>query len=404
MRIAMVSEHASPLASPGTGNWGGQNVHVAALSAALARRGHEVTVYARRDDADLPEGMISGDGYQVVHVAAGPPRRLPKDAVMPHMTEFARFLRTEWSREAPDVAHAHFWTSGIATQLVSRVLGTRTIQTFHVLGSLEHSAGATSGASPDGRIRTERAIARAASRIIAASSEEAFELARMGVPGTRISRVPCGVDLDLFTPSGQRERPAGRRKRVVSVGRLAPGKGFDIAIEAVARIPAAELVIAGGPDGAGAKGSGEARRLRALARNLGCEQRVHLLGQVPRDRMPELLRTADAVLCTPRYESFGMVPLEAMACGVPVVAHAVGGVLDTVIDGVTGVLVPPHRPRLLVSALREVLSRPAFAEGLGIAGRDRAVARYSWDQIATETEHAYQRAALAPAGSLDRSS
>lgn len=403
MRIAMVSEQASPLAPPGMVGWGGQNVHVAALAAALARRGHDLTVYTRRDDASQPERMISEDGYQVVHVAAGPPKRLPKDEVMPHMTEFASFLRAEWSREAPDVAHAHFWTSGIATQLVSRALGTPTIQTFHVLGAAQHrSRGgpeASPGESADGRFRTERAIARAASRVIAASSEEAFELARMGVPGTRISRVPCGVDLDLFKPPVLRERPAGQRKRIVSVGRLAPEKGFDVAIAAVARIPSADLVIAGGPEEAGPTHGREAQRLRSLARELGIEQRVHLLGHVPRDRMPELLHTADAVLCTPRYESFGMVPLEAMACGVPVVAHAVGGIVDTVIDGVTGVLVPPQRHRQLVDALRLVLSRPALAEGWGTAGRDRAVARYSWDQVATETEHAYQHALADQAGS-----
>ncbi|WP_149360615.1 glycosyltransferase [Lolliginicoccus suaedae] len=404
MRIAMVSEHASPLATPGTVDSGGQSVHVAALSAALARRGNDVVVYTRRDAGELPEQVSSEDGYRVVHVPAGPPSRIPKDEIMPHMTEFARFLRADWVVDPPDVAHAHFWMSGIATQLVSRVLGTPTVQTFHALGSVKRRFQGEEHTSSDGRIRTERAIARAASRVIATSSEEAFELARMGVPGTRISRVPCGVDLDAFRPAAQQQRAGGGRKRIVSVGSLVPRKGFDIAIRAVAHIPSAELVIAGGPEPARLEQDAEARRLRSLARELGVEERVRLLGQVPREEMPGLLQSADVVLCTPRHEPFGMVPLEAMACGVPVVAHAVGGLPDTVVDGVTGVLVPPQRPRLLVNALCHVLSRPALAEAWGIAGRDRAVARYSWDQIAAETEHAYLHAVPAPSGALGRGS
>lgn len=402
MRIAMVSEHASPLATPGTVDSGGQNVHVAALSAALARRGHSVTVYTRRDDPDLPERVVSEDGYTVVHVPAGPPENISKDEILPHMQDFARYLRKVWEAEQPDVAHAHFWMSGIATQLAARALGTPTVQTFHALGVVKRKFQGAADKSPEDRIRTERAVAKSASRVIATASEEAFELARMGTPRVRISVVPCGVDLEQFTPATDR-RVERRPKRIVSVGRLVPRKGFDTAIRAVAALADTELVIAGGPAGGQLKDDPEARRLQELAEQLGVTDRVHLVGQVPRAEMPDLLRSADVVLCTPWYEPFGIVPLEAMACGVPVVAHAVGGFLDTVVDGVTGLLVPPGRPRLLLNSLREVLSHPSLAEGWGVAGRDRAVARYSWEQVAAETERAYLRVVPSASGVLSGS-
>ncbi|WP_041450921.1 glycosyltransferase [Hoyosella subflava] len=412
MRIAMVSEHASPLATPGTVDTGGQSVHVAELSAALSRRGHEIAVYTRREDPDVPERVRTDAGYEVVHVPAGPPRKVSKDEILPHMTDFARYLRQDWELRSPDIAHAHFWMSGIATQLAARALGTPTVQTFHALGAVKRRFQGAADTSPEDRIRTERVVAKAASRIIATSSDEAFELARMGTPRARISVVPSGVDLNLFTPDTEpsdgakdwANQPSSRVKRIVSVGRLVPRKGFDTAIRAVAALPDVELIIAGGPATEFLVEDHEAQRLRTLADDLGVADRVHLVGHVPREYMPSLLRSADVVLCTPWYEPFGMVTLEAMACAVPVVAHAVGGILDTIVDGVTGMLVPPERPRLLVNALREILSHPSVMEGWGIAGRDRAVARYSWEQVAQETERAYSRSIPVPRGALSRSS
>lgn len=402
MRIAMVSEHASPLATPGTVDSGGQNVHVAALSAALVRRGHDVTVYTRRDDPELPERVTSDDGYTVVHVPAGPPEKIAKDDILPHMTDFARFLRRDWEVLRPDAAHAHFWMSGIATQLAARALGIPTLQTFHALGIVKRKFQGNADTSPDDRIRTERVVAKSASRVVATSSEEAFELARMGTPRNHISVVPCGVDLEMFTPAEGR-RTEGTRKRIVCVGRLVPRKGFETAIRTVSALPDTELIIAGGPAEGKVKDDPEAQRLEGLAATFGISDRVHLIGQVPREDMPGLLRSADVVLCTPWYEPFGIVPLEAMACGVPVVAHAVGGFLDTIVDGVTGLLVPPQRPRLLLNSLREIFAHPSVAEGWGVAGRDRAVARYSWDQVAMETERDYLHVVPAPSRVLTQS-
>lgn len=392
MRIAMVSEHANPLAALGGADAGGQNVHVAALSAALSRHGHRVDVYTRRDDPDVPERVIAPEGYTVVHVPAGPPRPVPKDDLLPYMGQFGGFLHDEWAQTRPDVTHAHFWMSGVATQLAAKKLNLPALQTFHALGVVKRRYQKDQDTSPRERLTLEKLVAREATWVAATCTDEVFELMRLGRERSRISVVPCGVDLKLFRPDG---RAAARRARprIVSVGRFVQRKGFDVMIRALQWIPDAELVIVGGPDKAALRDDSEAQRLLALARELGVAKRVRLYGSVERADMPAVLRSADVVACTPWYEPFGIVPLEAMACGVPVVASAVGGMLDTVVDGVTGRLVPPRRPDLLADVLNELLADDTRRRAMGEAGCHRAQARYSWDRVAAETLRIYDRLA-----------
>lgn len=390
MKIAMISEHASPLAVLGGVDAGGQNVHVAALSAALARRGHDVTVYTRRDDPDLPENVPTEDGYRVTHVPAGPPKILPKDELLRYMGEFAQFLDTRWHRRRPDVAHAHFWMSGIATQLAAKNTQVPTVQTFHALGVVKRRYQGAMDTSPQARLQLEMLVAKGADWVAATCTDEVFELIRMGRSRAQISVVPCGVDADRFSPVGERARRTGR-KRIVSVGRLVPRKGFDVMIRALPKIHDAELVIVGGPAESELHADPEACRLRALAEELGVDDRVLFTGAVAHDDMPAWFRSADVVACTPWYEPFGIVPLEAMACGVPVIASAVGGMLDTVVDEVTGRLVPPQDPEACADAANQILYKPFLARGLGGAGRDRAKSRYSWDRIAADTARIYDR-------------
>ncbi|EME60850.1 glycosyltransferase [Amycolatopsis decaplanina] len=390
MRIAMVSEHASPLAALGGADAGGQNVHVAELSAALSRQGHDVTVYTRRENRRTPATVETPDGYRVVHVPAGPARKLPKDELLPYMGEFGRVLRSRWAKKRPDVVHAHFWMSGLASILAAKDLGIPVTQTFHALGVVKRRYQGKNDTSPPDRIRLERMIAKQADRVIATCSDEVFELVRMGLPRSRASVVPCGVDLARFTPDGECA-PRTAPHRIVSVGRLVPRKGFDLAIGALSSLPDTELVIAGGPDAGPLAQAPEVRRLREIADRAGVGDRVRLPGLVSREDMPALLRSADAVVCTPWYEPFGIVPLEAMACGVPVVASAVGGLTDTVVDGVTGLLVPPRSPKELAGALRRLLGDASACESFGIAGADRVRARYSWDRVASDCSRAYGR-------------
>jgi D-inositol-3-phosphate glycosyltransferase len=395
MKIAMVSEHASPLAVLGGADAGGQNVHVAELSAALTRRGHTVTVYTRRDDPDLPDRVEMPQGYTVVHVPAGPAEHLPKDELLAHMGPFARFLDAEWGADRPDVTHAHFWMSGIATQLAARHLNLPAVQTFHALGVVKRRHQGADDTSPKERLRLEAMVARTATWVAATCTDEVFELMRMGRSRNCISVVPCGVDLNLFDPSGPKAA-RGERRRVVSVGRFVPRKGFDVVVRALPAIPDTELVIVGGPHRSELGRDPEACRLRDLANQLGVADRVQLYGPVAREEMPALLRSADVVACTPWYEPFGIVPLEAMACGVPVVASAVGGMLDTVVHDVTGRLVAPKRHDAVADAINHLMRDEFLRQSLGAAGRDRARSRYSWDRIAADTLRIYDR--LVPAG------
>lgn len=391
MKIAMVSEHANPLAALGEVDAGGQNLHVAELSAALCRQGHDVTVYTRHDDSRQRPMVRAGAGYRVVHVPAGPGTRLPKDKLLPYMGDFGEFLATSWRRDPPDVVHAHFWMSGLASVLAARDLGLPVVQTFHALGVVKRRYQGCADTSPPERVRLERLIGKSVSRVAATCSDEVFELARLGLPRSRVSVVPCGVDLARFTAEGEPAATSAPR-RIVSVGRLVPRKGFATTISALAGVPDTELVIAGGPEQGRLADDPEARRLTELARRAGVADRVRLLGQVSRSDMPALLRSADVVVCTPWYEPFGIVPLEAMACGVPVVAAAVGGLIDTVVDGVTGELVPPRRPDLLAATLRRLLDDPALCEAYGVAGMDRARSRYSWGRIAVDILRVYEKA------------
>lgn len=390
MKIAMVSEHASPLAALGGVDAGGQNVHVAELSAALARRGHQVDVYTRRDDPNLPDRVVTPQGYTVVHVPAGPPEPLPKDELLSYMGPFAQFLDAEWAADRPDVAHAHFWMSGIATQLAARHLNVPAVQTFHALGVVKRRHQGAQDTSPPDRLHLEATVARSATWVAATCTDEVFELMRMGRSRSRISVVPCGVDLDLFSPDGP-VAPRSDMHRIVSVGRFVPRKGFDVVVRALPHLPETELVIVGGPEQSQLDSDPEARRLAGLATELGVADRVKLCGSVSRGEMPAILRSADVVACTPWYEPFGIVPLEAMACGVPVVASAVGGMLDTVVHDVTGQLVKPKRPEEVAKAVNILLRNDFLRQSMGAAGRDRARARYSWDRVAADSQRIYDR-------------
>jgi glycosyltransferase involved in cell wall biosynthesis len=388
MKITMVSEHASPLAVVGGVDAGGQNLHVAELAKALGQRGHEVLVHTRQD-AESPVGRVElAPGVVVDHVPVGPPERLPKDELLRYMPDFAAYLASAWCTERPDVVHAHFWMSGLAALTGARDRGIPVVQTFHALGSVKQRHQGSKDTSPPGRIRLERAIARSVAKVVATCSDEVFELARLGVQRRQICVVPCGVDPVQFSDNGP---VAARtdRPRILSVGRLVERKGFDILIRALAAVPGAELLVAGGPPADQLDNVAEARRLWAVAEECGVADRVHLLGAVSRSDMPALMRSADVIACAPWYEPFGIVPVEAMACGVPVVATAVGGLTDTVIDGVTGVLVPPRRPDRMAGALRLVLSDPNLRLGFRSAALDRARSRYGWDRIADETLRVY---------------
>jgi D-inositol-3-phosphate glycosyltransferase len=399
MRVAMVSEHASPLATLGGVDAGGQNVYVSALSQALAARGHEIEVYTRRDDARLPERVALGPNVDVVHVPAGPARPLTKDDLADWMPVFGDRLAEAWSGGAgrPDLVHAHFWMSGMAAVRALREVREPVplVQTFHALGSVKRRFQGRNDSSPSHRIETERMLARTATAVLATCSDEVEELAGMNATPREVRVVPCGVDLDRFSPLGPRRPPvtlpAGTTAatRLVCVGRLVQRKGVDTVIQALTHLPDHVLVVVGGPDAAELGSDVEALRLRELADRLGIGDRVHLIGRVEHDDLPGLLRWADVVVGAPWYEPFGIVPLEAMACGRPFVGTAVGGLLDTVLPGVNGLLVPPQDPPALARALRTLSEFPGARENMGRVARQAAIVRYGWDTVAEQVESVY---------------
>lgn len=211
----------------------------------------------------------------------------------------------------------------------------------------------------------------------------------MGADKTKIAVVPCGVDLRLFQPLGPAEGRDPRRKRIVSLGRLVERKGIGDVITALTLLPEVELTVAGGPDASRLREDPEAMRLMRLAADLGVGDRVTFRGRVERAAVPLLLRSADAVVCCPWYEPFGIVPLEAMACGVPVVVAQVGGLVDSVVNGVTGLHVPPRSPIALADALRELLKNPKYCMQLALGGTRRVNRRYGWARIASDTLAVY---------------
>lgn len=391
MRIALVSEHASPLAVIGGVDAGGQNVHVAALARSLTEDGHEVTVFTRRDSVSSPTRVRAPDGYVVEHLPAGPPTDIPKDDLFPHMAEFAEHLEERLEVLEPDVVHSHFWMSGLASITAAATLGIPVAHTFHALGCVKERHQGAKDTSPPQRGVVEQQLCQAVDRVIATCSDEVRELVALGADPARISVVPCGVDSSVFKPLPRRA-PDGEG-RVLVVGRLVERKGIEDVIRAVAMLPRTRLQIAGGPERDALVADPEAVRLQQIIDRLEVSDRVELLGAVPREDMPALFGQADVVATAPWYEPFGIVPLEAMACGRPIVGTAVGGLLDTIVAGSTGELVPPRRPDQLALALDGLLRDRERARRYGEAGRRRVLDKYDWSRVAAMTTSAYAEVA-----------
>ena len=404
MKISMISEHASPLAVIGGADAGGQNVHVAELALALGRRGDDVTVYTRRDSPEVDERVPLGPGVEVVNVTAGPAEPVERDRMLPHMCDLAAGVARDWAeRGAPELVHSHFWMSGLAALDAAAQHEVRAgervpvVHTFHALGTVKRRHQGAADTSPAERAELKPRVGQDADAIIATCTDEVDELAAMGIDRAKASVIPCGVDLRRFTPRGPRAFDA-TRPTIAVVGRIVPRKGTDLVISALAELTDrgmgdVELVVVGGPDaaGGGLLADPEIARLADVARALGVGDRVRFLGRIPQEDLPAVFRSVDVVVCTPWYEPFGIVPLEAMGCGVPVVAAAVGGLQDTVVDGVTGVHVPPRDPVAVAEALRVLLPDAAFRRKLGRAGRARAERDYTWDGVAARTADVYRR-------------
>ncbi|MBW6438486.1 glycosyltransferase [Actinoplanes hulinensis] len=352
------------------------------LAAALAELGHDVRVYIRRADPDSAEVVVTPAGVHVVNVVAGPIRPIPSDLLLPHMGEFARVLGEQWRDGwSPDVAHAHFWTSGLAAVTAAKQIGVPVVQSFHELGEFD---GAARGPSRSGY---ERALGRAVDRVVAQTQDEVGELVRIGVPRARLTVIPSGVDSERFTPEG----PAAPREdpelpRILSVGKLVERKGFGDVIQAMRYVPGAEVVVVGGPPPEQLPADPGAGLLRSMAEQFRVADRFRLVGSVPQRELPSWYRSADVLVAAPGDERSA---LEAMACGLPVVGTAGGTLTETVVDGLTGDLVPARDPRALGGALRRLINDRVRRFAYATAALDRARQAYSWKRVAAQIGSVY---------------
>jgi glycosyltransferase involved in cell wall biosynthesis len=386
MKIALVAQQV--IALPGDGQLG--DTRLLELGRSLAGKGHRVTIYAQRLSAALPDRAELEPGVTVEYLgsADGPHGEADLLAQVP---AFSRPLHERWRQDRPDVVHALRWTSGLAALAAARDLGIPVVQSFDSLGVAERRHHLIPRDAGIERIRLEPAIGRSASAVLAGSSDEESDLTRLGVPRRSIRVVPFGVDTDEFSPEGPvAERTT--RPRLLTVADLSEYDALANLLKAMSKVPGADLVVAGGPAEPELRHDLDFRRLSKLADSLGVSEQVTFVGQVGRSALPPLLRSADLVLSISEYDPTGMLAVQAMACGTPVIASAVGGQVDAVVDGTTGILVPPGRPALLAQRIRQLLAHPMLLEAFSVAAADRARSRYSWDRIAHETLAVYDTA------------
>jgi D-inositol-3-phosphate glycosyltransferase len=386
----MVSVHGCPLDLLGSREVGGMQLYVRELSRELARLGLHVDVFTRKTRPDLPRIVGFGERARVIHLDAGPHQRIDKNTVVQHLPAFIENLERFNEREGirHEVVHSHYWLSGWVGQRLGELWRVPHVTMFHTLGRVKnyantHAGGRRGVLETSMRIEIERRVIRGADAIVASTDAERQSLVEQyGGHAERIAIMPPGVDLDLFAPvdRGVARATLGLTGEVLLfVGRIDPVKGLDTLLEAVAllrRRPGLQLLVAGGAGSAQVADPDEAH-LRGLARKLGIADRVLWLGPVEQERLPLYYSGADACVVPSRYESFGLVALEALACGAALVASRVGGLPSIVRDGENGLLVPCRTPEEFAARIERVLDEPGLAAALRRAARP-SMTRFSW--------------------------
>jgi len=389
-KAAFLSLHTSPLAQPGTGDGGGMNVYIRELVSGLAQAGVVCRVYVRRWSEDLPDWVSVEPGFEVVHVPAGP-TKLAKEKLIDYVDDFAAWVARDLENFQPDVIHANYWLSGVAGRILKQQLRLPLLTTFHTLARVKAIAG---DFEPESRAKAEAEVMSCADVVLANATAEAEQLIEFyDCDADRIEIVPPGVDHALFSPGNQ----AGARWAVgtdhspllLFVGRIQPLKGVDVAVETLARLERkdARLWIVGGASGSA--GGGEVSRIRHLIEDLGLTERVEFVPPQPHHLLSTYYRAADVCLVPSRSESFGLVALEAAACGTPTVASAVGGLLTLVEHGHTGYLVESRDPEEYAAWVDTILGDPVLARRLSVSAAARA-RTYTWSTSAARLRRLYE--------------
>ena len=391
LRVAMLSVHTCPLAALGGKETGGMNVYVREVSRELGRMGVAVDVFTRSQNASIPRVVQLGEGARVIHLPAGDEAPMARERVYDHLDEFVDGVEA-WRIAGSidyDLIHAHYWLSGVAALTLKARWSAPVLQMFHTLGRLKNRvARSAAELEPRVRLEEETRIVSGADRIVAANVVERAELLRdYGAHASRIATIPCGVDTDLFRPGDRAEARRGlgldERPVLLWVGRIAPIKGLDTLLDAVARLSATgqspRLLIVGGE--ADEPANGHEASLRRRIERLRLEDTVRFIGPQPQSVLPAYYVAADVTVLPSYYESFGMVALEAMACGSPVIASRVGGLVTTVRDGVTGFLVPDSDVPALAERIESLIADPELRWRVGREGV-RWAAQHRWPCVA----------------------
>lgn len=392
--IAVLSLHTSPLDQPGRGDSGGMNVYVRELASSLAQAGVQTDVFVRRNSEDQPDVVDVEPGYRVLHIDAGP-YELPKEELVDVVDLFADGVADQW--QDADVIHSNYWLSGVAGHRLKHELNLPLVSTFHTLARVKAETG---DAEPERRIKSETDVIRCSDVILANAVAEADQLISLyGADPRRVEVVPPGVDHAFFSPgdkSGARNAIGiGDEPMLLFVGRIQPLKGVTVAIATLFEIsdtyPDAVLVVVGGASGR--EGEEEMAKAVELVHNLGLQDRVRFVPPQPHHLLSTYFRAADVCIVPSRSESFGLVALEAGACGTPVVGAAVGGLLTLIDHGVTGFLLEDRDPVQYADAVRKVLRQPRIAKSMSEAAATRA-RNYTWSTTAARLRRLYADLAL----------
>ena len=391
-RVAVFSMHSSPLAQPGSGDGGGMNVYVRALAASLARAGVECDVYTRAEHRAQPTVVQVEPGFHVLHVDAGPRAVVPKHRLLDLVDPFVESATTLMLGRAPvDVVHGNYWLSGAVAHRLKHALEVPLVATFHTLARVKAEVGIDD--DPEHRTRVEHEVVNCADLMLASTIDERTQLASLyDAAAERIEVVPPGVDHLVFAPGDQhaaRHRLGIDARRVLLfVGRIQRLKGVGLAVRSLAALDDASvtLVIVGGPSGR--DGTAELQRVRDLAVELGVASQIRWVRPQRHDRLADYYRAADVCLVPSRSESFGLVALEAAACGTPVVAADVGGLRSLVDHAETGYLIDSRDPVDYATPVAKLLADEMLANDMGsqAAARSR---RYSWNMTAARLRRLY---------------
>ncbi len=405
-RVALITVHTSPLAQLGGRDAGGMNVYIRELAKRLLALGRPVDVFTRRTSPDSPEIESFSNGARLIHIAAGPATDLPKDRLYDLLPDFQRGMQAFAAREGLhyDVIHSHYWLSGWVGRRLQRAWQVPHVVMFHTLGEIKNRARFTER-EPELRIANERQIARTADRVVCASRDELAQLARhYGVDPAKATVIPCGVDIGRFHPgdgvSARKALGLEGKRVILFAGRLEPLKGVDILLRACGQLADDldfALVIVGGDQHA----SKRRQALEREAARLGIADRVRFDGSVPQDRLVDYYRAADVCVVPSFYESFGLVALEAMACGTPVVASRVGGLTATVRDGETGYLVNWHCPEPFAERVETLLRNEDLRSRMGARAAEVATG-FRWEVVAARIDALYNELAVERAGTIHR--